>query len=103
MNTTNSLSTPELIRLIGQRFRDYRLRVNMTQKEVAEKAGLSVITVSKFEGGQSINLSISSLAMMLRAIGCIDKLAELLPELPPSPYMQTTQGANKQRVKHNKP
>ncbi len=30
--------------MLGSRFKDYRLRANMTQKEVAEMAGLSVLT-----------------------------------------------------------
>ena len=29
-------SVPEIVRLLGQRFKKYRLRANMTQKEVAE-------------------------------------------------------------------
>ena len=29
-------STPELVRLLGNRFREYRMRCNLTQKEVAE-------------------------------------------------------------------
>ena len=29
-------STPELVRLLGERFREYRLRCNLTQKEVAK-------------------------------------------------------------------
>jgi transcriptional regulator with XRE-family HTH domain len=33
-------SAPELVKMLGSRFKDYRLRANMTQKEVAEMAGL---------------------------------------------------------------
>lgn len=29
-------STPELVRLLGVRFKEYRMRCNLTQKEVAE-------------------------------------------------------------------
>ena len=38
-------SIPELIHLLGSRYRDYRQRADMTQKEVAERAGLSVVTL----------------------------------------------------------
>lgn len=33
-------STPELVRLLGVRFKEYRMRCNLTQKEVAELTGL---------------------------------------------------------------
>ena len=31
-------SIPELVKLLGARFKDYRLRSNMTQKEVSEQS-----------------------------------------------------------------
>ena len=33
-------STPELVRLLGERFKEYRMRCNLTQKEVAEQSEL---------------------------------------------------------------
>ena len=36
MNDYSEYSTPELVRMLGVRFKDYRLRANMTQKEIAE-------------------------------------------------------------------
>ena len=44
-------STPELVRLLGVRFKEYRLRCNLTQKEVAELTGLGLTTIHKFEWG----------------------------------------------------
>lgn len=32
---------PQLVKLLGARFKDYRLRSNMTQKEVSEQSGLT--------------------------------------------------------------
>ena len=37
---------PELIKLLGARFKDYRLRSNMTQKDVAEQSGVSINTIT---------------------------------------------------------
>lgn len=45
-------STPELVRLLGVRFKEYRMRCNLTQKEVAELTGLGLTTIHKFENGQ---------------------------------------------------
>ena len=49
MEDYSDYSAPELVRMLGSRFNDYRLRANMTQKEVAEMAGLSVLSVYRFE------------------------------------------------------
>ena len=50
----------ELIRQLGQRYRDYRKRTGHTQKEVAEKAGLSVFTISSFENGSATGITLAS-------------------------------------------
>ena len=75
-------SIPELVQLLGTRFKNYRMRSNMTQKEVAERAGLTLNTVHKFENGLVPNLSISTFLLLMKAIGCIDGLDGLMPELP---------------------
>lgn len=41
-------STPELVRLLGERFKEYRMRCNLTQKEVAERSGIGLTTIHKF-------------------------------------------------------
>jgi DNA-binding XRE family transcriptional regulator len=41
MNDYFNYSTPELVRMLGLRFNGYRLRANMTQKEIAEATGLT--------------------------------------------------------------
>ena len=48
-------STPELVRLLGVRFKEYRMRCNLTQKEVAEFTGLGLTTIHKFENGTAFN------------------------------------------------
>ena len=94
-------STPELIKLLGNRFKDYRLRSNMTQKEVSEQSGLTITTIHKFENGASGNVSLSTFLQLLRAIGTLDVLDEVMPELPVSAYLM--KGEKKiQRIRHKK-
>ena len=52
-------SMPELVRLLGIRFKEYRMRCNFTQKEVAEQSGVGLTTIHKFENGTASNLSYS--------------------------------------------
>ena len=58
MEDYSDYSAPELVRMLGSRFKDYRLKANMTQKEVAEMAGLSVLSVYRFENGAVTNISL---------------------------------------------
>ena len=37
-------SIPELVKLLGARFKDYRLRSGMTQKDVSVQSGVSINT-----------------------------------------------------------
>jgi len=56
-----------------------------TQKDVAEKSGLSVFTISSFENGSSTGITLASLIKLVRAIDSLDEIEKLLPELPESP------------------
>ena len=94
-------SVPELVRLLGRRFKEYRMRANLTQKEVAEQAGLTVATIHKFESGTATNVSLGTFLLLLKAIGQIDGVDELLPELPESPYLYK-QEKKVQRIRHKK-
>ena len=95
-------SIPELVQMLGERFKDYRMRSKMRQKDVAERAGLTISTVRKFENGLAPNLSISTFLLLMKAIGCINALDGLMPELPESPYMIDDKGKKVQRVRHKK-
>lgn len=92
-------SIPELISLMGQRFKDYRLRSEMTQKDVAEQSGITVNTIHKFEAGKAGNLSLGTFLLLMKAIGCIDQLDEVLPDLPDSAYLVNA-GKKVQRIRH---
>ena len=94
-------SIPELIKLLGTRFKDYRLRSNMTQREVSEQSGITITTIHKFENGASGNVSLGTFLLLLKAIGQIDALDELLPELPASAYL-IKEEKKVQRIRHKR-
>ena len=93
-------SIPELVQMLGTRFKDYRMRSNMTQKEVAEQSGLTVNTIHKFENGRVPNLSLSTFLLLMKAIGCVNNLDEIMPELPESLYLIKKSGKKVQRIRH---
>ena len=56
------------IRELGERVRETRKRLGMTQAQLAEKAGMANNTVSRIEGAQ-INLSAENLFDLADALG----------------------------------
>lgn len=92
---------PELIRMLGTRFKDYRLRSNMTQKDVAEQSGITITTIHKFENGTGGNLSLGAFLLLMKAIGRFDAIDGLLPELPQSAYLVKAE-KKVQRIRHKK-
>ena len=95
-------STPELVRLLGERFKEYRMRCNLTQKEVAEQSGIGLTTIYKFENGTAGNLSLSTFILLLKVIGQVDALDDVMPELPESPYLIRKEEKKAQRIRHTK-
>lgn len=84
------------------RFRDYRMRLRMTRKEVSETAAIGMTTLYKFESGNMTDISFSTLQRLLRAIGLGDNWEALLPELPESPYLYDDKDNKRQRVRKSK-
>lgn len=101
MEDFREFSSIEIIQLLGKRFKEYRLRLSLTQKEVSERSGVSILTVNKFENGTIGKMSFATFISLLKAIGYINDLENVLPELPESPYLYS--GAKKvQRIKHKR-
>ena len=95
-------STPELVRLLGERFKEYRMRCNLTQKEVVEQSGIGLTTIYKFENGTAGNLSLSTFILLLKVVGQVNALDDLMPELPESPYLIRKEEKKAQRIRHPK-
>lgn len=98
----NGMATPDVIRNLGTRFRDYRMRLRLTRKEVSELAGIGMTTLYKFESGNMTDISFGTLMRLLRAIGLFENWQALLPELPESPYLYDDNFKKIQRIRHKK-
>ena len=97
------LSNAEIIQSLGAQYKTYRLRVELTQKEVAEKAGVSLITLRAFENGKAVNITMGNLLALLRVIEQLEGITEILPEIPISPYqLLKLHSKQKKRIRHGK-
>jgi transcriptional regulator with XRE-family HTH domain len=75
----------EIMLLLAQRVKEYRLAARISQKEMAEKSGVGQATISHFEQGVNPNMTINNLISLLRVVGMEQRMMELLPELPMHP------------------
>ncbi len=78
------------------------MRCNLTQKEVAEQSGIGLTTIHKFEKGIAGNISLSTFILLLKVVGMVDELNNVLPELPESPYLIRKNNKKAQRIRHSK-
>ncbi len=76
------LSDSAILTELGDRLRALRLRKNITQQELAEKAMLSLNSIKSLELGKG---KISTLIAVLRELRALDTLDSFIPDLKISP------------------
>ena len=76
-------------RILIERIKQYRINYPLTQTELAEKSGVSVRSISRFENGEDISLS--KFFSLLRALDLGERLLEFIPDqsIRPSYYLET--------------
>ena len=52
----NNLTSQNIRREISEKLKQYRIRYPMTQKELPDKSGVSVRSISRFEGGRGYSI-----------------------------------------------
>ena len=95
------MSDPAVIAEIGKRLKEYRLRKNYTQRELAVKTGISVLSIQNLEKGHSVILS--TFIAVLRMLKLLGNFEMLIPELPISPVeLLKLRGKTRMRAKKSK-
>lgn len=85
MNSREYISNNLILETLARRVKEYRLAARMSQRELAQKSGVSYTTISHFEQGKNPNLTLNNFISLLRCIGMESRMLELLPELPVPP------------------
>ena len=87
----------EWIAELGSRISRHRLNQDLSQAELARRAGISLRTVARMEAGEAVQLE--SFLRLLSALGLEGALGSLIPEVPESPIRQLERGpAERQRA-----
>ena len=92
------MSNPAILVEIGKRLKEYRIRNDMTQKDVVEHVGVGIDTVLRVERGD--NISTLKLIAILRSLDMLENLDEFIPKLPVSPILyKKLMGKQRYRVR----
>jgi transcriptional regulator with XRE-family HTH domain len=100
----NVLTPDEWEAELGQQVRALRLRQNIDQRQLAERAGIALNAVKNLETGKGA--TVRSLVSVLRALNRADWLRALAPTVSISPVQMLKTKAPRRRAsskKKNKP
>ncbi len=96
------LSTDRIEAIIGKNIKSLRIKKNLTQSELAARAGLSKRTISNIENGNGASLA--SLIDVFRVLGMLENLAALFPSTELSPLeLLKAQGKKRKRASSKAP
>jgi transcriptional regulator with XRE-family HTH domain len=83
MKIDRYLTDETVLSELGSRLERTRLERNLTQRQLAEEAGVERKAVLRIEAGEPVR--ITSFIRVLRALGLLEALEQLVPEPLPSP------------------
>lgn len=90
-------SSTAILKELGVRIKQNRIDKQLTQQDFAQKAGISIRTLSAAENGEDIRLS--SLIRILRTLDCLENLNVLIPEISFDPESYRLLGRERRRVR----
>ena len=95
-----NMTSTAFIAMLASRIKRYRIDYPLTQKELADKSGVSQRSISRFEGGDDIQLS--NLIKILIALDLADHLSLLVPDNTQRPSYFLNEEKAKMRVRARK-
>ncbi|MBQ0078211.1 MAG: helix-turn-helix transcriptional regulator [Bacteroidales bacterium] len=69
----------------------------VSQQEFAQKSGVSIASVKRIEAGSVTDLNICTLIKIMRACGVLEFLADLIPDVPESPFLTDSKSGTKRK------
>ncbi len=96
MVANENLTSMAIISELSARIKSYRIDYPMTQKELADKTGISPGSISRFEAGGDIQLS--NLIKILNALDLGDNVDLLVPDPQKRPSYFLNEGKRRKRA-----
>ncbi len=92
-----SRSSKMIIQMMSERVKAYRIEYPMTQKDLAQKTGVSLRSIQNFERGSDIQFS--NFIKILKGLDLADNLLMLVPDVSKKPSMHLQSYKKKLRVR----
>ena len=91
----------EIIQMLSERVKKCRIDYPMTQKQLAEKSGVSVRSIQMFENGNDMQLS--NFIKIVNALDLAENFELIIPDVSmrPSQYLEESVSRKRARVKKN--
>lgn len=70
-----------------KKIKSVRLSCCFSQQELAEKSGVSVITIKRIESCKVNDITLGTLLKIMRVSGTLEGIVDLVPDLPESPFL----------------
>lgn len=102
MKIENQLTDDQVLLELGARFSRHRLSLNLTQADLARRAGVGLRTVQRLEAG-SVGTQLSGFLRVCRTLDLLNRIEALIPESTPSPIEQLRQHGRQRRRASGKP
>jgi len=83
MKMSKLLSDEAILAEIGERMAQHRIRLQLTQADLAEQAGVAKRTVERIEAGASAQMA--SMIRIFRVLDLLPGMDQLIPEAGPGP------------------
>ena len=88
-----------ILKEIGQRIKEYRISLNITQADLADRCGISASTEVRIENGEDSKFS--NYIKILSVLNLIDNLDILIPEVQPDFKSIFEEKPKRQRASNN--
>ncbi len=100
--TMEYLFVNSIISELAKRAKEYRLSCSLTQKELADKAGVSLRSVQNFEKGSDVQMVV--FIKIIMALDLADNFNALIPDMSdrPSTVLARQSGTERKRVRKKK-
>ena len=85
--TIYDFSDEAIILEICGKVRNLRRSCCISQTELAKKSGVSIASIKRIETGAVSDLNVCTLIKILRACGNLEGMADLVPDVPESPFL----------------
>lgn len=99
MKLTGYESETSILKELGNRIKQHRISMNMTQAELAERCGVSMSTEVRIENGDDSKMS--NYIKIITALGLVENFDILIPEEQPDYKAMYEERPVKKRVRRS--